>query len=75
MLCQLAHIPVRGQNPYIKHYTVNDGLPSNKVYNVFQDSRKFIWFATDAGAVSASTEPISKLTPLPMDFPTVKSSH
>jgi hypothetical protein len=51
MLCQLTHIPVRGQNPYIKNYTVNDGLPSNKVYNVFQDSRKFIWFATDAGAV------------------------
>ncbi|MBS4061174.1 MAG: histidine kinase [Bacteroidetes bacterium] len=51
MMCLLAHIPVQGQNPYIKHYTVNDGLPSNKVYNVFQDSRKFIWFATDAGAV------------------------
>jgi two-component sensor histidine kinase len=51
MMCQLAHIPVRGQNPYIKHYTVNDGLPSNNVYQVFQDSRKFIWFATDAGAV------------------------
>ncbi|PKP51672.1 MAG: hypothetical protein CVT92_12150 [Bacteroidetes bacterium HGW-Bacteroidetes-1] len=51
MLCLLAHIPIHGQNPYIKHYTVNDGLPSNKVYNVFQDSRKFIWFATDAGAV------------------------
>lgn len=51
MLCQHTHIPVRGQNPYIKHYTVNDGLPSNMVYNVFQDSRKFIWFATDAGAV------------------------
>jgi hypothetical protein len=39
------------QNPYIHHYTTFDGLPSNIIYSVFQDSRKFIWFATDAGAV------------------------
>jgi signal transduction histidine kinase len=42
---------LQGQNPYIRHLTVNDGLPSNNVYNVLQDSRKFIWFATDAGVV------------------------
>lgn len=51
LLVQLAGNTLHGQNPYIKHYTVNDGLPSNMVYNVFQDSRKFIWFSTDAGAV------------------------
>lgn len=39
------------QNPYIHHYTSYDGLPCNMVYDVFQDSQKFIWFATDAGAV------------------------
>ena len=39
------------QNPYIKHYTTFDGLPSNIINNVLQDSHKFIWFATDAGAV------------------------
>ncbi|HRQ30354.1 MAG TPA: two-component regulator propeller domain-containing protein, partial [Saprospiraceae bacterium] len=37
------------QNPYIQHYTTSNGLPSNNVYRVFQDSRKFIWLATDAG--------------------------
>jgi two-component sensor histidine kinase len=37
------------QNPYIQHYTTVDGLPSNKVNRIYQDSRKFIWFATDAG--------------------------
>ena len=37
------------QNPYIHHYTTQDGLPSNTVYYIFQDSKKFIWFATDAG--------------------------
>jgi len=39
------------QNPYIHHYTTFDGLPCNIINNVFQDSQKFIWFATDAGAV------------------------
>ena len=37
------------QNSYIQHYTTVDGLPSNMVYQVYRDSRKFIWFATDAG--------------------------
>lgn len=37
------------QNPYIQKYTVSDGLPSNTVYTIFQDSKKFMWFATDAG--------------------------
>jgi len=41
------HLPA--QSPYIHHYTTADGLPSNTVYYVFQDSKKFIWFATDAG--------------------------
>jgi len=46
-----AGLNLSAQNPYIFHYTTFDGLPSNVVYNVFQDSQKFIWFATDAGAV------------------------
>ncbi len=37
------------QNPYVQHFTTSDGLPSNFVFKVFQDSKKFIWFATDAG--------------------------
>jgi two-component sensor histidine kinase len=37
------------QNPYIHQYTTHDGLPSNTVYYIYQDSKKFIWFATDAG--------------------------
>ncbi len=37
------------QNPFVRHYTTADGLPSNTVYYVFQDSKKFIWFATNAG--------------------------
>jgi hypothetical protein len=37
------------QQPLLRHYTVQDGLPSNVVYNVFQDSRDFVWFCTDQG--------------------------
>ncbi len=37
------------QNPLIQHFTTAEGLPSNAVYTIFQDSKKFIWFATDAG--------------------------
>ncbi len=32
-----------------QHYTVEDGLPSSEVYSAFQDSKGYIWFATDAG--------------------------
>jgi ligand-binding sensor domain-containing protein len=31
------------------HYDMSNGLPDNKVVSVFQDSRGFMWFASDAG--------------------------
>lgn len=31
------------------HYTQQDGLPSNVVYSIFQDTDGMIWFATDKG--------------------------
>ena len=34
-----------------KHYNVNDGLPSSECYWVMQDSKHFLWIATDAGVV------------------------
>ena len=33
------------------HYTTDNGLPSNCVRDIVQDSRGFIWFATDGGLV------------------------
>lgn len=38
-----------GQNPY--YYTLDrtNGLPSNSVYDIFQDSKGFMWFATGKG--------------------------
>ena len=39
------------ENPFIKNYTIEDGLPTNKIIYVYQDSKSFIWFATDAGVI------------------------
>lgn len=37
------------QIAYLKNYTTKDGLPSNEVYQVIQDSKGYMWFATDFG--------------------------
>ena len=37
------------QNSEYVNFTIKDGLPSNEVYHVFQDSKGYIWFATDMG--------------------------
>lgn len=37
-----------GERGYYK-YTTENGLPSNTVYKLFQDSRGLVWIATDAG--------------------------
>ncbi len=38
------------QNPPYKKFTVDDGLPSNLIYQITQDSKGYIWVATDKGA-------------------------
>ena len=37
------------QHFYTKNITIKDGLPSNKVYDIFKDSRGYIWIGTEAG--------------------------
>jgi ligand-binding sensor domain-containing protein len=34
-----------------KNFTQEEGLPSNETYYVFEDSRHYLWFATDLGVV------------------------
>lgn len=41
--------PVTAQNLSMRQYTVDNGLPSSEVYHVFQDSKGYIWMATDMG--------------------------
>ena len=39
----------KAQIPFYKNYTVKDGLPSSETYEVFQDSKGYIWIASDNG--------------------------
>ncbi len=41
--------PLLAQFPVIKNFTVNDGLPSSRIYDIEQDSSGYIWFATENG--------------------------
>jgi ligand-binding sensor domain-containing protein len=49
MICSC--IPGFSQDPHpsFRQYTVEDGLPSSEVYQVKQDSKGYIWFATGNG--------------------------
>ncbi len=37
------------QDPYFRHFGVEQGLPSSEVYDILQDRNGFIWIATDRG--------------------------
>lgn len=49
ILLSIISIQLNGQTPKLRHYKVEDGLPSATVYHVFQDSRDFLWLSTEAG--------------------------
>jgi len=42
-------MPGQGKDIFFKHLTTNNGLSSNEVRAVFQDSNGFMWFATTDG--------------------------
>lgn len=42
-------ISVKAQELYFKNYQVNDGLSSNTITSILQDSRGFMWFGTRNG--------------------------
>jgi ligand-binding sensor domain-containing protein len=49
LLITVKQDPLFAQEYIYKHFTTADGLPSSEVYHVFQDSKGYIWFATDNG--------------------------
>ncbi|MCB0285558.1 MAG: hypothetical protein KDE57_02805, partial [Calditrichaeota bacterium] len=53
ILYQLSFIlvtPAFPQNqPKFIHYSIADGLSQNSANSIFQDSRGFMWFGTQAG--------------------------
>lgn len=42
-------IPVSGQKYFFDNYGINDGLSTQKVYTLLQDSRDYIWLGTANG--------------------------
>ncbi len=44
-----AVLPGHAQSPFSKNYQINEGLPSNYIYSVFQDSNGYIWVSSDVG--------------------------
>src|SRR5215471_2536408 len=49
MLMPIMAVLVFAQQPAIKHYSTDDGLPHSVVGAIYQDSKGFIWFATADG--------------------------
>ncbi|TNE55574.1 MAG: hypothetical protein EP338_02040 [Bacteroidetes bacterium] len=49
ILYLLVQTQLHAQIESTKNYTIEHGLPSNETYQVFQDSRGFIWIGTDRG--------------------------
>ncbi len=45
----LMKLPVTRQVAKFKHFTINDGLPANQIYDILQSTRGFIWIATREG--------------------------
>jgi len=48
-LCLFFSVNGNAQKKNFKNFTQENGLPSNEVYDSFQDVNGFIWFATDRG--------------------------
>ena len=55
-------LTIKSQEPYNIHYTINDGLPTNKVYSSYQNSNGTVWFATDVGLVKFNGNKFSLFT-------------
>jgi ligand-binding sensor domain-containing protein len=49
LLLVFAATSAFGQSTYLAHYGTKDGLPSNNCYFTLEDSKGYIWVATDAG--------------------------
>lgn len=48
-LLVLSNFSLQAQHPVYRHYTVDDGLLSTEIYHITQDSKGYIWIATNMG--------------------------
>lgn len=49
VLLLLIKISLHAQNPAYFQTNIDDGLPSNEVYSIVEDTKRFIWIGCDAG--------------------------
>ncbi|MEJ2416544.1 MAG: two-component regulator propeller domain-containing protein [Exilibacterium sp.] len=43
------NLPTTNQPAKFEHFTINDGLPANQIYDILQSTQGFIWIATREG--------------------------
>lgn len=48
-VCCIASLAVSAREYPMLHYTIEDGLPSNTIYNLYEDEDGVIWIGTDKG--------------------------
>ncbi len=51
ILIFLTNVNIPAQEYYYRSYTVYDGLPSQEIYDIAQDSLGYIWLATRRGVI------------------------
>ncbi len=49
VLLYVAALPAAAQNYLVRHYTVDDGLPSSQIQDITQDALGRMWLATRSG--------------------------
>ena len=62
LFCQLSF--VWGQSQPYSRFTTNEGLPSDVIYYLFEDSKGYLWIATGAGVARFNGESFTNFTPL-----------
>ena len=63
MVCfVLVSLNVVGQTPFFRNYTIEDGLPSSRVFHVLQDTKGVLWMATNKGVGRFNGNRFDKLT-------------
>ncbi|MPT33977.1 MAG: hypothetical protein E2604_02525, partial [Flavobacterium sp.] len=59
----LPYMNVMAQNVTLKNFKQKNGLPSNEVYDIFQDKNGVMWFATDRGLANYNGSKFKKFEP------------
>ncbi|MDE5637775.1 MAG: hypothetical protein K2I43_07170, partial [Alistipes sp.] len=49
LLISASSVSAKNAHTYFRTYTINEGLNSNSIYGIVQDSAGFIWFGSNNG--------------------------